>query len=49
MTPETLALLAEIAAANEAITAPTGEPCRCPETVLNCICGAEQPVNREVA
>lgn len=40
--PDIYALLAAMAADREAKFArvATGEPCRCPEHVLDCVCGA---------
>lgn len=40
MNPEVLAALARMANREAEAQRATGEPCRCPEHVLKCICGA---------
>jgi hypothetical protein len=47
MNPQILEALARMAQREEAARVATGEPCRCPESQLHCVCGAY--VDGEVA
>lgn len=40
MTPEMIEAIARLTRPEAPARTATGEPCRCPEHVLDCICGA---------
>lgn len=44
-TPEIRAALARMAERENDARQATGEPCRCPESILDCVCGAYRQVS----